>query len=179
MTCGACPHADGLCYTSMPPQCRCNITGEYHYYGDECNCNDDLVASKTEELENFKELLNRPGALMKAVNYDSDKAPAVAITGEEAAVAYTSLLNLPLYGECECTGDSKISIEPYKNTIELDKVDKQLLAPVCMYATKCLVCDTEVPVPALGGGQKVCPDCKKAIKLIKERFKEELDKYDY
>jgi hypothetical protein len=129
------------------------------------------------EREKTKELLNRPGALM-AVNYDSDKAPAVAITGEEAAIAYESLLNLPLYGECDGTQDNKISIAPYKSTIDLDELDKWAVAPVYMYATSCLVCETEVPVSSLGGGPRICTACSKAIKFIKERFKEELDKYD-
>ena len=158
MICGNCQHTDGLCYTSSPPQCHCNITGELHYYADECNCNDDVIVSKTETL--------------------SDKAPAIAITGEEAAVAYESLLNIPLYGERDGTRDNKISIKPYTSTIDLDEVDKRLLAPIGIYATKCLVCDTEVPVYFLGGGRVVCHNCKKAIKFIKEKFSKELENYD-
>lgn len=156
MTCGSCPHTDGLCYTSMPPQCRCNITGEYHYYGDECNCKDDIVAKRTEEIEKFKELLNQPGCLM-AINYDSDKAPAVAITGEEAAVAYESLLNLPLYGECAST----------------ETTDK-----VAVGSTKCLACGEETIVMMWDSYTQICPSCKKAIKFIKEKFNKELESYE-
>ncbi len=175
MTCGTCPHTDGLCYASMPPQVRCNITGEYHYYGDACDCREDLIASKTEELEKIKELLNKPGALM-AVNYDSDKAPAVAFTGEEAAAAYDSLLNLPKYNECERLSDNKIFAESVMmpTTDLIDTLSEQ----PCMYCTRCLVCDTDVPVYFLGGGPAICPECKKTIKFIKEKFKEELENYE-
>jgi hypothetical protein len=159
----------------MPPQVRCNITGEYHYYGDTCDCREDIIASKTEELEKIKELLNRPGALM-AVNYDSDKAPAVAITGEEAAAAYGSLLNLPKYNECERLSDNKIFAESVMmpTTGLIDTSSEQ----PCMYCTRCLVCGTDVPVHFLGGGPLVCPECKKTIKFIKEKFKEELENYE-
>lgn len=36
-TCGACDNIDGMIYTSNPPQVRCNITGEFHYFDDKCN----------------------------------------------------------------------------------------------------------------------------------------------
>ena len=157
MTCGNCPYTDGLCYTSLPPQVRCNITGEYHYYGDECNCKDDLAAGKAEEVEKLKELLNKPGALMMAVNYDSDKAPAVTITGEEAAIAYESLLKLPLYGECEGT----------------ENTDRTAVG-----GTKCLVCGEEIIVLMWDSYTQICPSCKKAIKFIKEKFSKELENYE-
>lgn len=38
MTCGMCPFTDGMCYTSDPPKRKCTITGEFHYYDYECNC---------------------------------------------------------------------------------------------------------------------------------------------
>jgi hypothetical protein len=38
MTCGMCPFNDGMCYTSNPPKRKCTITGEFHFYDDECNC---------------------------------------------------------------------------------------------------------------------------------------------
>ena len=37
MRCGNCDKTDGLCYTSMPPQVRCTVSGEYHGYDDQCN----------------------------------------------------------------------------------------------------------------------------------------------
>ena len=176
MTCGSCEFTDGCCYTSLPPQIRCNITGKFHYYNDECDC-EGIKADKVESFKKITELLCKPGALM-AVNYDSDKAPAVAITGEEAEIAYKSLLNLPLCGECEGIHDNKISITPYKSTIDLDEIDKRLLEPVCMYSTRCLVCEADVPVYFLGGGPMICADCKKAIKFIKEKFNKELENYE-
>ena len=44
-TCGGCKFTDGLCYTSNPPQCKCTITGEFHYYDDTCNVPDDKLVS--------------------------------------------------------------------------------------------------------------------------------------
>jgi len=32
-----CSFSDGMVYTSNPAKCKCEITGEYHYFGDECN----------------------------------------------------------------------------------------------------------------------------------------------
>ena len=171
MTCGSCPHTDGLCYTSMPPQCRCSITGKHHYYSDECDCADDIV---TEELEKFKKLLNEPKAIV-AFNYDSNDAPLVASTDEEVAGEFLKPMKLPLYGECERV----ISVNP--NTgIDVDEIDKfkPLLETTAMYETKCLVCDAGIPVHYLGGGRQICSECKKTIKFIKERFKKELESYE-
>jgi hypothetical protein len=59
MTCGSCVHADGYCYTSLPPRVKCTITGEFHYYGDECNCK-DACEIKGEQLVAFYKALNNP-----------------------------------------------------------------------------------------------------------------------
>lgn len=39
MHCGNCTKTDGLCYTSNPPKVKCTVTGKFHGYGDECDCN--------------------------------------------------------------------------------------------------------------------------------------------
>ena len=57
MICGSCPFTDGCCYTSMPPKVKCTITHEYHYYEDECNC-EEVRASRDEELAMIKKMLN-------------------------------------------------------------------------------------------------------------------------
>lgn len=41
--CGGCRFTDGLCYPSNPPQCKCSITGEFHYYDDTCNVQDEKL----------------------------------------------------------------------------------------------------------------------------------------
>ena len=41
-------------------------------------------------------------------------------------------------------------------------------------ATSCLVCGEEVPLGFWQSGPKICDNCQKAIKFIKEKFKEEL-----
>lgn len=38
MKCGNCPKTDGTVYTSNPPKVRCTVTGNFHFYGDECDC---------------------------------------------------------------------------------------------------------------------------------------------
>jgi hypothetical protein len=30
----------------MPPQVKCTITNEFHYYDDECNCEEAMIRSK-------------------------------------------------------------------------------------------------------------------------------------
>jgi uncharacterized protein YajQ (UPF0234 family) len=48
----------------MPPQVRCNITGKFHYYDDECDCevNDDtairIKEPSEEELEKLRDILS-------------------------------------------------------------------------------------------------------------------------
>ena len=177
MTCGNCPNTDGLCYTSLPPQVRCNITGEYHYYGDECNCKDDIAVRRTEAIEKFKELLNRPGALMMAVNYDNDNAPAVAITGEEAAVAYESLLNLPLYGDYE--GTTKITVDPKVVAFDQDTDAWKITDSAEYGSTQCLVCGESIGLYKMFDNKpKICSSCRKAVKFIKEKFNKELENYE-
>ncbi len=179
MSCINCPHTDGLCYNSLPPMVRCTITGEYHYYGDECNCKEEAISRKTEELEKFKELINKPGALMMAVNYDSDKAPAMTITGEEAAVAYESLLNLPLYEECDGSASTRITVDPKVTTFDPDIEAWKRAAPVEYGCTPCLVCGEPVGLYQMFDNKsKICITCQKAIKFIKEKFKEELETYE-
>lgn len=175
MTCDLCPYTDGMVYTSMPPKVKCIITGEFHEYGDECNC-EDVRDSRAEELEKIKELINRPSAIM-AINYDSDKAPAVTITGEEAAIAYESLLNLPLYGECD--GTAEITVDPKVAAFDRDTDAWKLTAPVEYGCTPCLVCGEPVGLYKMFDNRpKICNSCKKTIKFIKEKFKEEIENYE-
>jgi hypothetical protein len=60
----------------------------------------------------------------------------------------------------------------------MDMLDDQsfigTLAPV-EYCTSCLVCGESIPVSMWENHVKICEDCKKAIKFIKEKFKEDLN----
>jgi hypothetical protein len=103
----------------MPPKVKCNITGKFHYYDDECDCAVDDTAIRVkepseEELEKLRDMLSEPS---------------------------------------------------FMGTI----------APV-EYCTSCLVCGKSIPVSVYEKHVKICEDCKKAIKFIKERFRSE---YDY
>ena len=173
MNCGSCPYTDGCCYTSLPPKVKCNITGEFHYYNDECNC-EDIKANKAEELDMVRELLSQP-SLSMTVNYGSDRVPAIDIAVGEAAVAYESLLNLPLY--CEAEG----RIIPHAVNIgeDIEAYKPMIDAPVEYGSMPCLICGEYIGINTVfGGSRKICKSCKKVIKFIKEKFKEELDNYE-
>ena len=158
MKCGNCEHTDGLSYLSNPPKTYCKLMINYFPVDSECCCEEKRLM-KEAELEAVKNILNRPGALMMAVNYDSDKAPAAAITGEEAAMAYNSLLKLPLYGEC---ANGRATIE----------------SPTAVGSTKCLACGEEIVVNMWDSYTQICPTCQKVIKFIKEKFNKELENYE-
>jgi hypothetical protein len=132
----------------MPPQVRCNITGKFHYYEDDCDC-EDIKAEKAAEFAKIRELISKPGAL-RAINYDAPNGPLVGysnvLTADEATMAYESIVKLPLYGE----------------SIELETV-----------GTTCLICGESVPCYT-GEGKKICATCKKAVMYIREKFSKEL-----
>ena len=61
-----CPYSDSMVYASNPPKCKCEITGEYHYFGDICNItkeqrsnydnkiksiNNDIYANKEDDIK--------------------------------------------------------------------------------------------------------------------------------
>lgn len=56
-----CPFSDGLVYASNPPKCKCELTGEYHFFGDECNVkesdtnvkpiNNNIYADKEKDIK--------------------------------------------------------------------------------------------------------------------------------
>lgn len=43
MYCGNCDKTDGNCYTSFPPKVKCTVTGNFHFYDDECDAGRELV----------------------------------------------------------------------------------------------------------------------------------------
>ena len=76
MQCGVCSFTDGMCYTSNPPKVKCTLTGTYHYYGDECDC--ESIRS-TREQEN--------PSLIKSIVKDVDylSCPSLTLTERELA----------------------------------------------------------------------------------------------
>ena len=80
MTCGSCNFTDKLCYCSMPPKVRCIITNEFHYYDDECNC-EEAATRRKEVTDELTKKLNKPSPIM-AINYDGPNAPSVSFSGE-------------------------------------------------------------------------------------------------
>ena len=141
MRCGNCECTDGCCYTSMPPQVKCIITNEFHYYDDECNC-EEVRASKAELHAKIREQLYEP-----IIAYSSD------LTGGQ------------LVWDGTTEGTLMVS-DPFGTVnISYDTV---------VGATDCLVCGEQVSLHVFEHGPRICESCKKAIKFIKEKFKEEL-----
>jgi hypothetical protein len=127
----------------MPPKVKCIITNEFHYYDDECNC-EEARASKVEELAKIKEQLNEP-----IIAYSSD------LTGGQLVWDGTTVHE----------GTLMVS-DPFDvANVSYDTV---------VGATDCLVCGEPVSLRVFEHGPRICESCKKAIKFIKERFKEEL-----
>lgn len=59
MTCCNCPYTDGLVYTSLPPKVKCSITGEFHEYAFECNC--EAARQVKENIEKFEAKVSTAG----------------------------------------------------------------------------------------------------------------------
>lgn len=59
MTCGNCEYTDGMCYTSNPPKRKCELTGEFHFYDHQCDCNIVKLLEEQRQKE-VEELLDKP-----------------------------------------------------------------------------------------------------------------------
>lgn len=81
MTCGNCNMTDGCCYTSLPPKVKCNVTGEFHCYDDECNC-EAIRASKVDEVAQLKMMLSQP---LLTIDYNDLTDTSTAFCKEELA----------------------------------------------------------------------------------------------
>jgi hypothetical protein len=51
------------------------------------------------------------------------------------------------------------------------------IAPIGI-CTSCLVCGEDIPVALCENHIRICRECRKAIMLMKDKFKEELETYD-
>ena len=79
--------------------------------------------------------------------------------------------------ECDCVLNAaepaKIKI-PEEN-IDLEKMREMLETPIMpvptAVCTNCIICGSEIAVGLCENHTKVCDDCKKAIKFIKEHFR--------
>lgn len=79
MTCGMCPFTDGMCYTSNPPKRKCTITGEFHLYDDECNC--EHLRLLKEKEKSGESLIERPSDSAISLNADSIAASEYEFPG--------------------------------------------------------------------------------------------------
>lgn len=151
MDCGSCPFTDTLLYCSMPPKVKCKITNEYHYYDDECNCEE--ARAQKEAVENYlAQKLSEPIIQIDYTDVSDDVSTLITV---EEADSFKGLLNPSLYADTTC------------GTID-----------TAVGCTRCLVCGDDIILTWYEGGSKICPACQKTIKFIKEKFKKELDEYE-
>lgn len=140
MTCGSCPYTDGLVYTSMPPKVKCTITGDFHEYDEECNC--DNARKVKENLDRYAEAKGEPRAHRGSI-----------------------INNLAASAGAE--------IEPIK-AVELGSTGiANIFDSLCHseIGTPCLICGESVAIEFVGGGPKICEDCKQAVLHVKELLK--------
>lgn len=145
MHCGSCKHTDGCCYSSMPPKVRCVITNKFHYYEDVCDC---------EEAKFIRD------ALLDTSDKDAYALPLL-----------NNITNSPS-GSINITAPAEAV---FPEAAELDHKNIIAWSDTIVGATPCLVCGEPVSLSYWQGGPKICNDCKKVIKFVKEKFKEELN----
>lgn len=82
--------------------------------------------------------------------------------------------------ECDCVlnAPEPVQIKVPEEEVDLKKLRELLESPIITTAvttawTSCLICGSEIPVGLCENHDKVCDDCKKAIKFIKEHFRYE------
>jgi hypothetical protein len=162
MLCGSCEYTDGCCYTSIPPKVKCTITNEFHLYDDECNC-EDIRDRKAAELEQIKKMISEP-----ILAYPPDDLPRLNtdITSIFDGPTLSNTIALVNTGAVEFIN----TVEP--NYWHNEPVD------IVVGSTPCIVCGEGVMLYYGESGPRVCGDCKKAIKFIREKFNKELEEYE-
>jgi hypothetical protein len=82
--------------------------------------------------------------------------------------------------ECDCVLNAaeSVKINIPKEDIDLEKLREILETPIMSpsavaYSTSCIICGSEIAVDLCENHTKVCDDCKRAIKFIKEHFRYE------
>lgn len=162
MRCGSCQYTDGCCYSSMPPKVKCTITNEFHLYDDECNC-EYIRDRKAAELEQIKKMISEP-----ILAYSPDNPPILNSD-------ITSIFDGPTLSDTIVkvnTGAVEVINTAEPNYWHNEPVD------IVVGSTTCIICGEGVMLHYGESGPRVCGDCKKAIRFIKEKFKGELDNYE-
>lgn len=79
--CGGCKYTDGYGYMSDPPKVRCTITGDFHHYDDECNC-EQIITPIHDAIKYFEnhmfiadERMNHTGVLIDECKYRLPMVP--------------------------------------------------------------------------------------------------------
>lgn len=112
MTCGSCPYTDGLVYTSMPPKVKCIITGDFHEYAEECNC--ENARKVKENLDRYAEAKGESKLYSSSVGNDltvtsaAEAAPIKAIELGSTGIAniFDSLCHSEIGTPCLICGES-------------------------------------------------------------------------
>lgn len=94
--CRCCPNTDGLVYTSNPPKVRCKITGEFHYFDDECDVSSDLEKNKNLKNSNTDNSnISSDNLTTPCINLETDATTATAsidITNNSTRLATSCII---------------------------------------------------------------------------------------
>jgi hypothetical protein len=126
---------------------KCILTNEFHYYDDECNCEEARVKLSQDTFD-IEKALHEP---IKA--YSNDLAARQFICDSKAVHEGTMLVSDPF-------------------------CDVSFSTDAVVGATDCLICSEAVSLHIFEHGPRICEGCKKAIKFIRERFREELETHE-
>ena len=157
--CDTCPYTDGAVYTSLPPKCKCTITNNFHYFGDACDCEEARAQKVVDDIASAVEKKARaPEDYIVINDFDSildNKAPTFDYTVD------TSQLSA-----AESTWCVKFEERPLADMITIG-------------CTPCLICGVDIGTTIYDAHKsKICSECQKAVKFIKEKFKSEIEVYE-
>lgn len=159
--CDTCPYTDGAVYTSLPPKCKCTITNNFHYFGDACDCEEARAKKVVDDIAlAVEKKTGAPEDHIVINNFDSlldNKAPTINYTISTATTKLSA---------AEIAYGVKREERPWDDMIAVS-------------STPCLICGADISTNIYDAHQaKICPECQKAVKFIKEKFKSEIEVYE-
>ena len=157
--CDTCPYTDGAVYTSMPPKCKCTITNNFHYFGDACDCEEARAQKVVDDIAlAVEKKASAPEDHIVINGFDTlvnNKAPTINYTID------TSQLSA-----AESAWGVKCEERPWADMITAG-------------CTPCLICGVDIGATIYDAHKsKICHECQKAVKFIKEKFKSEIEVYE-
>ena len=141
----------------MPPKCKCTITNNFHYFGDACDCEEARAQKVVDDIAlAVEKKAAAPEDHIVINGFDTlvnNKAPTINIS------ANTTKLS-----------DAEITWGVKREEIPITAITA---------STPCLICGADLAITFYDARlPKVCPECQKAVKFIKEKFKSEIEVYE-